>query len=167
MTTNFRIAAAQSNLAGYMYGMTRRDLLAASALGLLAGMPRPARAAAPQGQLTWAVHVSLAPTWFDPADTQAMITPFMVLYALHDAMVKPMPGNVQAPCLAESWRMSEDGIDLGLHDPRRRQIPQRRAGDRRGRQVLVRALSRRQPGSLIKERSPRSRFPMRGTSGSS
>lgn len=23
-------------------------------------------AAAPEGQLTWAVHVSLAPTWFDP-----------------------------------------------------------------------------------------------------
>ena len=95
--------------AGYMYGLTRRDLLAASALGLLAGAPRLARAAAPEGQLTWAVHVSLAPTWFDPADTQALITPFMVLYALHDAMVKPMPGTLQAPCLAESWQMSEDG----------------------------------------------------------
>ena len=81
--------------AGYMYGLTRRDLLAASALGLLAGAPRLARAAAPEGQLTWAVHVSLAPTWFDPAETQALITPFMVLYALHDGMVKPMPGALQ------------------------------------------------------------------------
>ena len=27
----------------------------------------------------------------------------MVLYALHDAMVRPMPGNVQVPCLAQSW----------------------------------------------------------------
>src|SRR3954453_21730715 len=41
---------AQSNPAsyassGYMYGMTRRDLMAASALGLLAGVPRLARAA--------------------------------------------------------------------------------------------------------------------------
>ena len=69
-----------------------------------------ARAAAPKGQLTWAVHVSLAPTWFDPAETQALITPFMVLYALHDAMVKPMPGTLHAPCLAESWSMSEDGL---------------------------------------------------------
>jgi peptide/nickel transport system substrate-binding protein len=34
----------------------------------------------------------------------------MVLYALHDAMVKPMPGNLQAPCLAESWSASEDGL---------------------------------------------------------
>jgi len=34
----------------------------------------------------------------------------MVLYALHDAMVKPMPGTLNAPCLAESWSMSEDGL---------------------------------------------------------
>jgi peptide/nickel transport system substrate-binding protein len=56
------------------------------------------------------VHVSLAPLWFDPADTQGMITPFMVMYALHDAMVKPMPGNPFAPSLAESWTMSPDGL---------------------------------------------------------
>ena len=43
------------------------------------------------GQLTWGVHVSLAPVWFDPADISGIITPFMVLYAMHDAMVKPMP----------------------------------------------------------------------------
>src|SRR3954471_10912418 len=107
---NRRAWTDASSSAGYMSGLTRRDLMAASALGLLAGAPRLARAAAPQGQLTWAVHVSLAPTWFDPAETQALITPFMVLYALHDAMVKPMPGTLQAPCLAESWQMSEDGI---------------------------------------------------------
>jgi peptide/nickel transport system substrate-binding protein len=92
------------------YGMTRRELLAATALGLVAGAPRFARAAAPKGQLSLAVHVSLAPTWFDPAETTALITPFMVLYALHDAMVKPMPGTLNAPCLAESWSMSEDGL---------------------------------------------------------
>ena len=109
---------AQSNLAGYMYGMTRRDLLAASALGLLAGMPRLARAAAPEGQLTWAMHVSVPPTWFDPADTQAIISPYMILYALHDAMVKPMPGTLQAPSLAESWQASEDGTtyDFTIRD---------------------------------------------------
>ena len=67
-------------------------------------------AAAPSGQLTWAIHVSLAPTWFDPAETQGIITPFMVLYALHDAMVKPMPGKTQTPCLAESWSASADGL---------------------------------------------------------
>jgi peptide/nickel transport system substrate-binding protein len=42
----------------------------------------------------------------------------MVLYALHDAMVKPMPGNDKAPCLAQSWSMSEDGLtwDFVLRD---------------------------------------------------
>lgn len=90
--------------------LTRRDLLAMAALGAATAVPRAALAAGPRGQLTWAVHVSLSPTWFDPADTQALITPFMVLYALHDAMVKPMPENLYAPSLAESWSASEDAV---------------------------------------------------------
>ncbi len=89
--------------------VTRRDVLAVAALGLAAGAPGIARAT-PQGQLVWGVHISLAPTWFDPADTSGIITPFMVMYALHDAMVKPMPGQVLAPCLAESWSASEDAL---------------------------------------------------------
>ena len=52
----------------------------------------------------------MPPTWFDPADTPGIISPFMILYALHDAMVKPMPGNPQAPSLAESWSTSEDNL---------------------------------------------------------
>jgi peptide/nickel transport system substrate-binding protein len=48
--------------------------------------------------------------WFDPADVSGIITPFMVLYALHDAMVKPMPGQALAPSLAEAWSASEDGL---------------------------------------------------------
>ena len=67
-------------------------------------------AAAPEGQLTWAVHVSLAPTWFDPAETSGIITPYIVLYALHDSMVKAMPGNPMAPSLAESWTVSPEGL---------------------------------------------------------
>jgi peptide/nickel transport system substrate-binding protein len=66
--------------------------------------------AAPEGQMTWAVHVSLAPTWFDPAETSGIITPFLFLYALHDALVKPMPGTLTAPGLAESWSVSPDGL---------------------------------------------------------
>ncbi len=69
-----------------------------------------ARAGDPQGQLTWGVHVTLAPTWFDPAETPGLITPYMVMYALHDAMVKPMPGQALAPSLAESWSASEDAL---------------------------------------------------------
>src|SRR5437588_10751102 len=90
--------------------LTRRELLALGALGLVTGAPVIARAAGPQGQLTWGIHVSLAPTWFDPAETPGLITPYMVLYALQDAMVKPMPGKALAPSLAESWSASEDGL---------------------------------------------------------
>ncbi len=66
--------------------------------------------AAPEEQMTWAVHVSLAPTWFDPAETWGIITPFLFLYALHDALVKPMPGTLMGPGLAESWSVSPDGL---------------------------------------------------------
>src|SRR5437870_11709523 len=78
-------------------------------VALVGGAGAPATAA-PEGQVTWAVHVSLAPTWFDPAETPGVITPFMLLYALHDALVKPMPDKAMAPSLAESWTMSRDGL---------------------------------------------------------
>ena len=68
------------------------------------------RSEAPVGQMTWAVHFSLAPTFFDPAETPGLITPFLVLYALHDALVKPMPGKPQAGSLAEPWSVSGDGL---------------------------------------------------------
>jgi peptide/nickel transport system substrate-binding protein len=88
--------------------ISRRDLLVAAGLGLVAGSPHSA-VAAPVDQLTWGVHVSLAPTWFEPAEASGIITPFMVLYALHDGMVKPMPGTALAPSLAETVTASEDG----------------------------------------------------------
>jgi peptide/nickel transport system substrate-binding protein len=88
---------------------TRRDLFALAALGMAAGAVRPA-SAAPSGQLNVAVHITLAPTWLDPAETPGIITPFMIMYALHDAMVKPMPGQNPSPCLAESWSAAEDGL---------------------------------------------------------
>jgi len=66
--------------------------------------------AAPEGQMTWALHFSLAPTLFEPAETPGVVSPFMILYALHDALVKPMPGKFMAPSLAESWSVSPDGL---------------------------------------------------------
>jgi peptide/nickel transport system substrate-binding protein len=89
---------------------SRRHVIAFLALALTVTTAGPSSAAKPEGQLTWGVHISLAPTWFDPAETPGMITPFMVMYALHDAMVKPMPGKPLAPSLAESWIGSEDGL---------------------------------------------------------
>ena len=90
--------------------VTRREALALAALGMVSGTAKSVRAAPPQGQITYAVHISLASTWFDPAETSGIITPFMLLYALHDAMAKGMPGQPQTPCLAESWSVSEDGL---------------------------------------------------------
>ena len=84
--------------------------LSATLLLLLLSLAAVTPAVAAEGQLTWAVHISLAPTWFDPAETPGIVTPFMILYALHDAVAKPMPGKAVAPCLAESWTVSPDGL---------------------------------------------------------
>ena len=145
--------------------LSRRELLAAAAIG--AAMPRAAFAAAPDGQLTYGIHVSLAPTWFDPAETLGIITPFMVLYALHDAMVKPMPGKAQAPCLAEVVDSFRGRAQLRLHDPQGRQVPQRRSGDGGGRQILLRALSRRVARADEEPGGGRSKPSIRSASGSS
>jgi peptide/nickel transport system substrate-binding protein len=88
--------------------LTRRELLAATALGATAYTTYAD--AAPRGQLTYGVHISLAPAWFDPAESTGLITPFLVLYALHDGMVKAMPGQIQAPSLAQSVTASADGL---------------------------------------------------------
>src|SRR5882762_9179436 len=65
--------------------------------------------AEPSGTITWGVHVTLATRWLDTAETDAEITPFLVMYALHDALVKPMPAGLNTASLAESWSMSKDG----------------------------------------------------------
>ncbi|MDO8479803.1 MAG: ABC transporter substrate-binding protein [Candidatus Rokubacteria bacterium] len=86
-----------------------RALLQAFLALLLVGYAvSPATAA--DGNVTWGVHVSLAPTWFDPAEAPGIITPYMIYYALHDALVKPMPGQPVTPSLAESWSVSKDGL---------------------------------------------------------
>src|SRR2546427_12276029 len=64
----------------------------------------------PDGQLTIAFDASIAPTFLDPAETPGIGTPFVFLYAMHDALMKPLPGNDMAPCLAESWKESPDGL---------------------------------------------------------
>jgi peptide/nickel transport system substrate-binding protein len=90
--------------------IARRGIFAFLALALLIGAPGPVKAVGADGQLTWGVHVSLAPTWFDPAEMSGIITPYMVYYALHDGLVKAMPGQPLAPSLAKSWSTSDDGL---------------------------------------------------------
>jgi peptide/nickel transport system substrate-binding protein len=70
---------------------------------------REAAAAPPAGEMRWALYVTFPPAWLDPAEVAvAGVTPFWVIYALHDALLKPMPGNPMAPSLAESWTVSPD-----------------------------------------------------------
>src|SRR5262252_262371 len=85
-----------------------------------AGPPAPARFAlsanlagaggpAPSGRLAMAWHVTIAPSWFDPSTAPPQITPFGMLYAIHDALVRPYPGYKMGPSLAEKWQESPDG----------------------------------------------------------
>jgi peptide/nickel transport system substrate-binding protein len=70
----------------------------------------PVAGAEPAGEVTVSFHVTLAPTWFDPSTAPPQITPFGVLYAIHDALVRPLPGHKMGPSLAESWTESPDGL---------------------------------------------------------
>src|SRR5437588_12134557 len=78
-------------------------LLAGGVLGDVSAQPKP------EGEMRWALSVTLSPVWFDPGEFQGL-TPFWVLYAIHDALVKPMPGNLMTPSLAESWTVSPDQL---------------------------------------------------------
>jgi peptide/nickel transport system substrate-binding protein len=66
--------------------------------------------AAPEGTLTFAMHFSPVPRWLDPAEGESTITPYLLLYAIHDGLLKPMPGTGSAPSLDESWSMAKDGL---------------------------------------------------------
>ena len=90
------------------YGRLLPFVLLAVALAAL--FPVLTARSQPQGELTYAMHVTLTPSWFDPAENTGIATPFMVQEALHDALVKPMPQNPMAPSLAESWTESADGL---------------------------------------------------------
>src|SRR2546430_14715405 len=79
-------------LGGTMRHFVSRVVGGLLTMAFLIGLARPATAA-PEGTLTWGVHITLASRWLDPAQTAGIITPFMVLYALHDALVKPMPAG--------------------------------------------------------------------------
>jgi peptide/nickel transport system substrate-binding protein len=65
-------------------------------------------AAAPEGTLTIAMHFSPVTRWLDPAEGESTITPYFLLYVLHDGLIKPMPGVGSGPSLAQSWTMAKD-----------------------------------------------------------
>src|SRR5688572_20975076 len=85
-------------------------LLVAAVL-ILGVVPRAGGQPAPAGEVTIAWHVTLAPTWFDPSTAPPQITPFGIMFAIHDALVRPLPGKGKmSSSLAESWTESPDGL---------------------------------------------------------
>jgi peptide/nickel transport system substrate-binding protein len=88
--------------------MTRLVAALVVLVTLLGPMPDTGAQTRPEGEMRWAVYVTLSPQWFDPAEVIGVLTPFWVMYALHDALVKPMPGTLLSPSLAESWTVSAD-----------------------------------------------------------
>jgi peptide/nickel transport system substrate-binding protein len=98
-----------SDQGGPMKGASR--LVAVMLCAVLVGGALVTEVAAqpkPEGEMRWALYVTLSPNWFDPGEVVGALTPFWILYALHDAMVKPMPGSLMSPSLAESWTVSPD-----------------------------------------------------------
>jgi peptide/nickel transport system substrate-binding protein len=91
--------------------LCRRIMLFVAIAMLLGGWEAELGAQAkPTGELNWAWHVTLAPAWFDPAKAPAQVSPYLILYAIHDAPVRALPGERMGNSLAESWTESPDGL---------------------------------------------------------
>ncbi|HET8575498.1 MAG TPA: ABC transporter substrate-binding protein [Methylomirabilota bacterium] len=101
-----------SNPAGQRMNVWRRGMVVVlvSALLPLAAVHLSFGQGAPAGEAVMAFHVTITPAWLDPSTAPPQITPFGVLYAIHDALVRPLPGQKMAPSLAESWTESPDGL---------------------------------------------------------
>src|SRR5216110_301475 len=70
----------------------------------------PASCLAAEGEMRYGMHVTLPAKWLDHGDMEGFSTPYMIVYAIHDAMVKPMPAGMQTPSLAESWSEAKDHL---------------------------------------------------------
>src|SRR5438093_13720 len=88
----------------------RIALLLATAVLTLGMTQESAGQTTPAGEVIIAWHVTIAPTWFDPSTAPPQITPFGTLYAIHDALARPMPNQKMGASLAESWTESPDGL---------------------------------------------------------
>jgi len=112
--------------------------LCALLLGGLAG--RAVAQSKPEGEMRWALYVTLSPQWFDPGEVIGLLTPFWVLYAIHDAVVKPMPGNLMTPSLAESWTVTADQLLARARDQEGRRHRLTRARRRVRHHVAIRGV---------------------------
>jgi peptide/nickel transport system substrate-binding protein len=75
------------------------------ALGVEAAESRP-----PEGQLILGLGFTITPAYLDPSEATQAVASAYFAYALHDALIKSLPGNPMAPALAESWTESPEGL---------------------------------------------------------
>jgi hypothetical protein len=110
----------QSVLVGLIMGMV------VAAVDAVAAGPRP-----PEGQLTVGLNFTIAPTHLESSETTSVVTSAIVLYAFHDGLLKPSPGNPMTPALAESWLVASRSPPSPVpmrryasnsHNPRSRRI---------------------------------------------
>ena len=81
----------------------------AAQTGQAAASPTTAAARVePKGRVVYILDFSFAPTWLDPQENPALLTPYSIQYALHDALVKHLPGKPITPSLAESYTIAPD-----------------------------------------------------------
>src|SRR5262249_38107664 len=111
------LIGASADRGGEPMGATLRGLLAGRimlppALFMLSlgAAPEVTGQPSPAGEVVMAWPITIAPTWFDPSTAPPQITPFGILYAVHDAVVRPLPGQKMGNSLAESWTESPDGL---------------------------------------------------------
>src|SRR3990170_4733737 len=93
--------------------MSKLQKLASAAIlvfAMIVGGPGLAAAQTkPEGEMRFALYVTIAPAWLDPGEAPpGFFSSFWLMYGVHDALVKPMPGNNMTPSLAESWTESDD-----------------------------------------------------------
>ena len=90
------------------------DHAGAGNIGATSRDGRPGRGPVePKGKFSYAFHTTIPPSWLDPQENPPQVTPYNFSYMLHDALVKPMPGQ---ELRAEPGRVVRDRAGLQVGD---------------------------------------------------
>ena len=121
---------------GLVLAATRRRGLAVGVTVAALAFATPVVAQpAPAGEAVFGWPITIAPTWFDPSTAPPQITPFGILFALHDALVRPLPESEDGPEPGGVLDGERGRAHLRVQAASRDQVPQWRSAHRRGREV--------------------------------
>lgn len=91
-------------------GITRRGALAVIGAGV-ASLSMGSRAFAQNpSRIVFGAGIGPTGLFFDPGNTPGTGAPLVIQYALHDALIRPMPGANIGLSLAESMEAAKDGL---------------------------------------------------------